>query len=55
MTYTVVILIISAFIVMIWEGSYFKEVVYTLLLAAILVAMGMIAQKFNIGAQSRQS
>lgn len=54
LTYAVIVLIIAAFIVMIWEGTYFNEVVYTLLLATVIVVMGMIAQKFNIGAQSRQ-
>lgn len=54
LTYAVIIFIIGAFIVMIWEGTYFYEVVYTLLLATIIVLMGVIAQKFNIGVRSRQ-
>lgn len=53
LTYAVIVFIIGAFIVMVWEGTYFYEVVYTLLLATVIVAMGVIAQKFNIGVRNR--
>ena len=37
------------------EGTYRTEVVYTSMLAAVIVIMGLIAQKVNIGGQSQQS
>ncbi|MFV3333546.1 amino acid permease [Pseudomonas sp. NY15437] len=54
LTYGVIAFIIGAFIVMVWEGTYFYEVVYTLLLAAVIVTMGLIAQRFDIGTKNRR-
>lgn len=54
LTYAVIVFIIGAFIVMVWEGTYFYEVVYTLLLAAVIVTMGIIAQIFNIGTNNEK-
>ena len=54
LTYTVIVFIIGAFIIMVWEGTYFYEVVYTLLLATVIVVMGIVAQTFNIGTKSRR-
>ena len=34
---------------MIFEGTYRTEVLYTSLLAVVVVSMGLVAQKFNIG------
>ena len=41
-------------VVMVFEGTYRTEVVYTSLLAAVIIAMGLIAQKFNIGGPQAQ-
>ncbi|WOE32894.1 MULTISPECIES: amino acid permease [unclassified Acinetobacter] len=47
LTYLVIIFIIGALITMVIEGTYFKEVVYTSLLALLIVSLGVCAQKFN--------
>lgn len=39
----------GSFIVMAWEGTYVYKVVYTLLLSTVIVAMGLVTQRFNIG------
>lgn len=48
-TYAVIITIIGALIIMVFEGTYFKEVVYTSGLALFIVILGVCAQKFNWG------
>lgn len=53
LTYAVIVFIIGAFIVMVYEGTYFYEVVYTLLLAAVIVTMGIVAQIFGIGTKDK--
>lgn len=35
---------------MVIEGTYFKEVAYTSVLALLIVGLGICAQKFNWGA-----
>ena len=49
LTYVVIIAIPCAIIGMIFEGTYRTEVLYTSLLAVVVVSMGLVAQKFNIG------
>lgn len=49
LTYLVILFIIGALITMVIEGSYFKEVVYTSILALLIVGLGICAQKFNWG------
>ncbi|MDO6470096.1 hypothetical protein Q4498_18530, partial [Neptunomonas phycophila] len=39
-----------ALITMVIEGTYFKEVAYTSVLALLIVGLGICAQKFNWGA-----
>ena len=55
LTYLVIVLIIAAIVTMIFEGTYSKEVIYTSILAAVIVLMGIIAQKFNLGTKHRQN
>ena len=55
LTYAVIFAIAASLIVMVFEGTYRTEVVYTSMLAAVIVVMGLIAQKFNIGGQSQQN
>lgn len=52
LTYVVIIFIVVALITMVIEGTYFKEVAYTTLLAVFIVALGICAQKFNWGKDS---
>lgn len=52
LTYFVIFFIIAAIIIMVFEGTYFNEVVYTSILAAVIITMGVVAQKFNIGKSS---
>ncbi|MBJ8443082.1 amino acid permease [Acinetobacter bereziniae] len=52
LTYVVIIFIVVALITMVIEGTYFKEVSYTTLLAVFIVALGICAQKFNWGKDS---
>jgi GABA permease len=52
LTYLVIIFIVGALITMIIEGTYFKEVVYTSVLALFIVGLGICAQKFNWGKAS---
>lgn len=52
LTYLVIIFIVGALITMIIEGTYFKEVVYTSVLALFIVGLGICAQKFNWGKTS---
>ncbi|HRL39887.1 MAG TPA: hypothetical protein PLU86_09135, partial [Comamonas denitrificans] len=54
LTYAVIFAIPAALVVMVFEGTYRTEVVYTSLLAAVIIAMGLIAQKFNIGGPQAQ-
>ncbi|MDF7676239.1 amino acid permease [Neisseriaceae bacterium ESL0693] len=49
LTYLVIATIVGAIIIMIFEGTYRKEVCYTSLLAAIIVCMGFVAQKLHTG------
>jgi GABA permease len=49
LTYLVILFIIGALITMVIEGTYFKEVVYTSILALLIVGLGICAQKFNWG------
>jgi len=50
LTYLVIVFIIGALITMVIEGTYFKEVAYTSVLALLIVGLGICAQKFNWGA-----
>lgn len=52
LTYGVIAFILLAFVVMLVEGTYFYEVVYTWILAIVIVIMGIIAQKFSIGTKN---
>lgn len=52
LTYLVIIFIVGALITMIIEGTYFKEVVYTSVLALFIVGLGICAQNFNWGKAS---
>lgn len=49
LTYLAIFFIIGALITMLIEGTYFKEVTYTSLLALFIVGLGICAQKFNWG------
>jgi GABA permease len=49
LTYLAIAFIIGALITMLVEGTYFKEVTYTSLLALFIVGLGICAQKFNWG------
>ncbi|MFW2178429.1 MULTISPECIES: amino acid permease [unclassified Moraxella] len=55
LTYLVIFVIIASIIVMIFEGSQRNEVIYTSMLAGVIVTMGIIAQKFGIGTGGRKS
>lgn len=55
LTYAVILAIAASLVVMVFEGTYRTEVIYTSVLAAVIIAMGLIAQKFNIGGQSQQN
>lgn len=55
LTYAVIFAIAASLVVMVFEGTYRTEVIYTSVLAAVIIAMGLIAQKFNIGGQSQQN
>ncbi|MBF7688205.1 amino acid permease [Acinetobacter rathckeae] len=52
LTYLVIIFIIGSLVTMLIEGTYFKEVTYTTILALVIVCIGMLAQKLNWGTQS---
>ncbi|MFC3901919.1 gamma-aminobutyrate:proton symporter, AAT family [Acinetobacter marinus] len=54
LTYLVIFFIIGALITMLIEGTYFKEVTYTSLLALCIVILGICAQKFNWGKTADQ-
>lgn len=49
LTYLVIALIIASIITMIFEGTYKYEVIYTSILAGVILLMGMLAQVFKIG------
>ncbi|MFX2257086.1 amino acid permease [Acinetobacter variabilis] len=49
LTYLAIAFIIGALITMLVEGTYFKEVTYTSLLALFIVGLGICTQKFNWG------
>lgn len=53
LTYLVIFFIIVSMIVMVFEGSQRTEVIYTTVLALIIVVMGIIAQKYNIGTKDK--
>lgn len=53
LTYAVIGFIAVALVIMVAEGTYRTEVVYTSILAAVIVTMGVIAQKFGIGTGRR--
>ena len=53
LTYLVIFIIVGAIIVMIFEGTYRNEVLYTSILAAVIVTMGIVAQKFGIGTSAK--
>lgn len=53
LTYGVIFTIIGAIIVMLIEGTYFKEVIYTSGLALFIVVLGLCAQKFNWGKEQQ--
>lgn len=55
LTYGVIAFILLSFIVMLIEGTYFYEVVYTWILAIVIVMMGIVAQLFNIGTKGMAS
>ncbi|MBJ8418175.1 amino acid permease [Acinetobacter courvalinii] len=46
-TYAVIFIIIGSLLVMLIEGTYFKEVIYTSLLALSIVMIGVLVQKLN--------
>ncbi|ECE6725745.1 amino acid permease [Acinetobacter ursingii] len=46
-TYAVIVVIIGALITMLFEGTYFKEVMYTSILALLIVAIGGIVQRLS--------
>ncbi len=49
MTYAVIFIIIGSLLVMLIEGTYFKEVTYTSMLALSIVLVGMLVQKLSKG------
>lgn len=49
LTYIVIGLIIASIIIMIIDGTYKHEVIYTSMLAAIILIMGILAQTFKFG------
>ncbi|PIT09606.1 amino acid permease [Snodgrassella communis] len=49
LTYIVIGLIIASIIIMIIDGTYKHEVIYTSVLAAIILIMGILAQTFKFG------
>ncbi|MHA3049386.1 amino acid permease [Acinetobacter sp. ANC 4641] len=53
LTYVVIFTIIGAIIMMLIEGTYFKEVIYTSGLALFIVILGLCAQKFNWGKEQQ--
>lgn len=53
LTYLTIVVVIVAIIVMVIEGSQRTEVLYTTALAAVIVAMGVVAQRFNIGMRDK--
>lgn len=55
LTYAVIVCIIAALVTMVIEGTYRNEVVYTSILAGVIVAMGIVAQVFGIGTRTRES
>lgn len=55
LTYVVIITIIGSIITMLIEGTYFKEVTYTSILAVFIVLLGICAQKFNWGKKETES
>ena len=55
LTYAVIGFIIVAIMIMIFEGTYRNEVIYTTALSAVIVTMGIMAQKFGIGKSSEGS
>ena len=55
LTYLVIGLIIASIIIMIIEGTYKYEVIYTSILAAIILIMGIVAQIFKIGSQQNKT
>lgn len=54
LTYAVIAFIPAALIVMVIEGKYRDEVFYTSMLAAAIIIMGIVAQKFQIGTKGLQ-
>ena len=54
LTYLVIFFIIGSMIVMIFEGSQRTEVIYTSILASVIVMMGIVAQKYNIGTAKKE-
>ncbi|OEC87918.1 amino acid permease [Acinetobacter sp. YK3] len=48
-TYAVIFIIIGSLVVMLIEGTYFKEVTYTSMLALAIVLVGVLVQKLNKG------
>ncbi len=54
LTYAVIVFIPVALITMVFEGTYRAEVVYTSMLASVIIVMGLIAQKFNIGTKAAE-
>ncbi|GAA5020014.1 GABA permease [Acinetobacter puyangensis] len=55
LTYAVIIMIIGSIITMLIEGTYFKEVTYTSILALFIVFLGVCAQKFDWGKKTTAS
>lgn len=53
LTYAVIVCIVAALVTMVIEGTYRNEVVYTSILAGVIVAMGIVAQVFGIGTRAR--
>lgn len=49
LTYATIFFIVASMVVMVAEGTYRKEVLYTSVLGGALVALGMLAQKLHWG------
>lgn len=54
LTWAVILSIIAALVIMVIEGTYRTEVLYTSLLAVVIVTMGLVAQRFQIGGSARK-
>lgn len=53
LTYLVIFFIIASLITMVVTNNQRYEVIYTSILAAVIVLMGVVAQKYNLGTKNR--